>query len=233
MKILFAGCSIVYGAEIEREQRFSRLVCDALGAEEYNIAYGGRGSDMSAVLAITESERIQPDYIVFGLTFLHRTVGLVEPDTPLDNVYLGEWLDDTYHDNHRVAFQINTHMVDPGVPMRKEIEAMVPTFRNDLAAYVDLVGIIALLDNYSKKSGIPMCIFPAVELEEWSPKKLNGINLSGTSLEFPPKSQSWFNECLTRYKRNIDSMPDGHPGPESNRLFADKLIERIRQDLKL
>ena len=40
MKILFNGCSWTEGAELENpeEERYSRLVCNELGADEKNIA---------------------------------------------------------------------------------------------------------------------------------------------------------------------------------------------------
>jgi|9_EtaG_2_1085328.scaffolds.fasta_scaffold10186_3 lysophospholipase L1-like esterase len=43
MKIYFDGCSITYGKELSDipKQRYSKLVCDKLQAEEYNIAANG------------------------------------------------------------------------------------------------------------------------------------------------------------------------------------------------
>jgi len=48
MKIAFAGCSFTWGDELENpeEQRFSRLVCNKLGAEEYNLAGRGWSNDI-------------------------------------------------------------------------------------------------------------------------------------------------------------------------------------------
>ena len=48
MKIAFAGCSFTWGDELENpeEQRFSRLVCNKLGAEEINVSRCGWSNDL-------------------------------------------------------------------------------------------------------------------------------------------------------------------------------------------
>jgi hypothetical protein len=49
LKIIFVGCSFTWGLELgerREEQRFSRLVCDELGAEEINISRCGWSNDM-------------------------------------------------------------------------------------------------------------------------------------------------------------------------------------------
>lgn len=232
MKILFSGCSLVYGAEIDFSERFSALVCNELGAEEYNIAYGGRGNDMSLLMTLTEAERIKPDYIVFGLTYLHRTVGLRNPDVDISKIKLGDWEDGTYYDNHQETYQINLHMCDPGVPMKDKIQAMVPVFQNELATYSNLIGILSTLERYSQRTGIPVCVFPAVRINKVVPSTLNGIDLSNTAFGIPFDSHIWFNECITLYK-TIDEMPEGHPGPLANKEFSKVLLARIKKDLNL
>ena len=46
MKIYFDGCSWTEGAELSQpqEERYSKLICDKLGAEETNLALGGGGN---------------------------------------------------------------------------------------------------------------------------------------------------------------------------------------------
>ena len=48
MKIVFAGCSFTWGAELENpeEERFSRLVCNRLNVEEYNVSRSGYSNDL-------------------------------------------------------------------------------------------------------------------------------------------------------------------------------------------
>ena len=47
MKIYFDGCSWTKGEELENqeEERFSKLICDELGAEETNLAINGGSND--------------------------------------------------------------------------------------------------------------------------------------------------------------------------------------------
>ena len=48
MKIAFSGCSFTYGDELENpeEQRYSRLVCNKLEAEEINVSRCGMSNDL-------------------------------------------------------------------------------------------------------------------------------------------------------------------------------------------
>jgi len=48
MKILFTGSSFTIGGELENpeEERFSRLVCNKLGAEEINVSRSGMSNDL-------------------------------------------------------------------------------------------------------------------------------------------------------------------------------------------
>ena len=45
--ILFDGCSWTKGEELEhpQEERYSKLICDELGAEETNLAANGGSND--------------------------------------------------------------------------------------------------------------------------------------------------------------------------------------------
>ena len=47
MKIYFDGCSWTEGAELKdpHQSRYSKIICDKLGAEEYNISKSGAGND--------------------------------------------------------------------------------------------------------------------------------------------------------------------------------------------
>lgn len=235
MKILFAGCSFVMGAEILRHQRFSSIISKELNADEINIAYGGRSNNLSALLAITESEKLKPDYIVFGLTYPTRTVGLADPTFCFGDdksLSLAEWVNDEYRDNDDI-FQITSTMVDPSVIDYKRIESLVPIFRNDLAIFLELMGTIKLLESYSQTTGIPLCIFQAITKID-APVQLNNLLLADTIYEYPPASTNWLDDCLGDISESInDLMPNGHPGPYANKIFADKLLHKIKQDLQI
>ena len=74
MKIYFNGCSHTWGAELSNpeEQRYSKLVSDHFGAEEYNISQRG-GSDKRVLRNLLETDLSQYDYVIVQLTCKNRT----------------------------------------------------------------------------------------------------------------------------------------------------------------
>ena len=76
MKIYFDGCSWTYGAELENpeEERFSKVLCNELGAEEYNIAIGGGSNDRIVRNLLVEEHNIEDyDLAVIQMTYPVRT----------------------------------------------------------------------------------------------------------------------------------------------------------------
>ena len=59
MDILFVGCSITWGDELKDRlnTRYSKLICDALGANETNIAECGMSNDWIARRTLKRHER--------------------------------------------------------------------------------------------------------------------------------------------------------------------------------
>ena len=75
MKIVFAGCSFTWGDELENpeEERFSRLVCNRLGAEEYNVSRNGYSNDLLLHKFLKFSTTCgKPDIAVIQWTALSR-----------------------------------------------------------------------------------------------------------------------------------------------------------------
>ena len=74
MKIYFNGCSHTWGAELSNpeEQRYSKLVSDHFGAEEYNISQRG-GSDKRVLRNLFEADLSEYDCIIVQLTCKTRT----------------------------------------------------------------------------------------------------------------------------------------------------------------
>jgi len=75
MKIVFAGCSFTWGDELENpeEQRFSRLVCNKLEAEEYNVSCCGWSNDLILHNFLKFSTTCgKPDVAVIQWTALSR-----------------------------------------------------------------------------------------------------------------------------------------------------------------
>ena len=74
MKIYFDGCSHTWGAGLETPElsRYSKIVSDHFGAEEYNIAQRG-GSDKRVLRNLLETDLEPYDYVVVQLTCKNRT----------------------------------------------------------------------------------------------------------------------------------------------------------------
>ena len=75
MKIYFDGCSWIYGAELENpeEERFSKVLCNDLGAEEYNISKQGGSNDRIVRNLLVEQNIEEYDLAVIQMTYPART----------------------------------------------------------------------------------------------------------------------------------------------------------------
>ena len=75
MKIYFDGCSWIYGAELENpeEERFSKVLCNDLGAEEYNISKQGGSNDRIVRNLLVEENIEEYDLAVIQMTYPART----------------------------------------------------------------------------------------------------------------------------------------------------------------
>ena len=74
MKIYFDGCAKTYGAAVQHniKQRYSTLLCDKLGAEEYNIAIAGN-SNRRIVKNLIENDLSKYDLFVIQMTKRYRS----------------------------------------------------------------------------------------------------------------------------------------------------------------
>ena len=75
MRIYFDGCSWTEGAELEfpKEERYSKLICDDLGAEETNLSMGGGSNDRIVRNLLVENNIEKYDLAVIQMTFPART----------------------------------------------------------------------------------------------------------------------------------------------------------------
>ena len=73
--IYFDGCSWIYGAELENpeEERFSKVLCNDLGAEEYNISKQGGSNDRIVRNLLVEQNIEEYDLAVIQMTYPART----------------------------------------------------------------------------------------------------------------------------------------------------------------
>ena len=75
MKIYFDGCSWTEGAELKdpHQSRFSKIICDKLGAEEYNISKSAAGNDRMVRQLLVDHKNISEfDLVIIQLTFPSR-----------------------------------------------------------------------------------------------------------------------------------------------------------------
>ena len=70
MNIGFSGCSFTYGSELNNheENRWSRLVCDALGAKELNYGYPGASNDEICKKTFEATQESNHDFFVIQIT---------------------------------------------------------------------------------------------------------------------------------------------------------------------
>ena len=75
MKIYFDGCSFTYGAELtnHEEERYSRLVCDFLGAKENNKSVLGGSNDRIVRKLLVENNIEEYDLAIIQMTYPVRT----------------------------------------------------------------------------------------------------------------------------------------------------------------
>jgi len=238
MKIMFCGCSMVLGDEIERDERFSYLVSEQLNATEWNISQGGRSNIMSVVLTITEAMKERPDYIVFGITYPHRAVGIradIDDVAAVQNK-IADWnADDIFEMDTDKFFKLvpmmGSYIHKP--PNYKELEQSFSVFRHTLQTHIETLSVINLLFNFADENNIPLCVFPAVTLFDHF-KKINDVTIANSVLDYPINSKYWMNTNIYEMaESNNDMMPQDHPGAKTNREFADLLVARIKKDLNL
>ena len=105
MKIYFDGCSWTKGSHLKNnlEERFSRLVCDHFGAEEYNIAKGGGSNDRIIRNLIVENNIEEYDLAVIQMTYPARTE-YYSGIPRRKKVFLSGWIsvNPSYHFNHLI-----------------------------------------------------------------------------------------------------------------------------------
>ncbi len=76
MKIYFDGCSYTWGAELQpnhKEQRYSKLICNHLGAEETNRSSSGGSNDRIVRNLLVENNIEEYDLAIIQMTYPVRT----------------------------------------------------------------------------------------------------------------------------------------------------------------
>ena len=68
LNIMFLGCSWAYGSWVEKEDRFSTLVCKELGATEWNFGTPATSREFAARIACSSASCLKPDVAIVLLT---------------------------------------------------------------------------------------------------------------------------------------------------------------------
>ena len=197
MKIYFDGTSWTWGAELDnpQEERFSKLICDKLGAEECNFSKRGGSNDRIVRNILVENDIKEYDLAIIEMTFPART-----------EYYNGEtWM----KVNPGRTYQESLHTIkDYDYKNLDQKRSSLPN--NFWKEYYKVVGNELFFDtkeeihfktirNHFKLNGVPL-IFCTTN--HW------------TKLKF---------DCLLSTK-DIPRAPKKHPNKEGHRQIADKII---------
>ena len=117
MKIYFDGCSWTYGQELEHreEERYSKLICNNLGAREYNFAKEGGSNDRIIRKLMVENNIEEYDLAIIQMTFPART-------EYLRRVWSGGWKKDWIRVNPKYSYTAWLHRDSEKEKMRRSIE---------------------------------------------------------------------------------------------------------------
>ena len=112
MRIYFDGCSWTKGEELENqeEERYSKLICDELGAEETNLAIKGGSNDRIVRNLLVENQIEQYDLAIIQMTFPVRTEYYDKKWIKVNpsNNY-SRWLHGLYGDIRRLGEKFTDH----------------------------------------------------------------------------------------------------------------------------
>ena len=206
MKILFNGCSITWGDELEdnRKSRFSKLVCDELDIDEKNLSMRGASNDYILRTTIDYCDKNTVDIAVIQFTVESR----IE--------YFG---DDAF-----------PHQFAPAnrVKCQNKNNWFYKLIYNEHHGYENLNKNLYFLDLYCKYKNIrliPLWL-------DWSKKHQSFYWKSTVNLIHLCKdiwNNPEYNQGLIKSHEEI-LYPNYHPNELGHRWVADKIISLINLD---
>ena len=202
MKIYFDGCSWTMGAELENpeKERFSKLLCNELGAEETNLAIGGGSNDRIVRNLLIEHNIEDYDLAIIQMTYPART---------------------EYYDVHSTHAQNNWVRVNPKHSYSTAMYEKIANFQlkegkfTEKKAfwreyYTDITNQeffdnkekihFQTIKNHCEVKKVPLMI---LTINQWTKTSAYQLNL--------PR------------KRDFTYHPYGHPTKETHRLIADDI----------
>tara|TARA_B100001093_G_scaffold403630_1_gene391624 strand:+ start:3028 stop:3681 length:654 start_codon:yes stop_codon:yes gene_type:complete len=212
MKIYFDGCSWTQGTELENqeEERYSKLICNHLGAEENNLGYGGGSNDRIVRNLLVENNIEKYDAAFIQMTFPARTEYL-NYDSNLISKWIKvspkwkftRWLhedskDGKGDDNFQYYTNINVPITDGHAKFWRHYYTRVANLR-----YFQTKEKIHLetIRNTCKAKGVPLV--------------LSTIN-NFSNLEFD----------YVMIQKKATSAPKGHPNKFGHQIIANDLLKK-------
>jgi len=222
MKIYFDGCSWTRGADLKNkvEERFSRLVSQEFGAEEYNIAEGGGSNDRIVRNLLVENNIEEYDLAVIGMTFPARTE--YYGDYPQSKNIKGfRWIavNPKYNFSH-IRSKIKNNTIKEKVVAEykdgKEIEGLT-RYQKFWSEYYRTITTDKFFQNKEK--------IQKKTIENHC--QVKGVPLVICTIN------PWTKENFELQMNNKENNPSGkgHPDAEGHRIIADKIIDIIKSKL--
>ena len=207
MKIYFDGCSVCWGGELkssdpkfnEEGERYSKLVCDALGAHESNMSRQGASNFRVARQCLVRYNMKDYDLAVIQLTYNSRN----------------EYWDPGKNKFHQFRVNYLDRMDGKGELINRFYKDIYDPFYGDMYEYMFATAI----RDHCKVMGIPLVLL-TVGVSENQNKfaQLRTRNMN--------KKIDWdidIAELLTKE----DRAPFGHPNQKGHQKIADKILEIV------
>lgn len=206
MKIYFDGCSWTKGEELENqeEERFSKLICNELGAEETNLAIKGGSNDRIIRNLIIENNIENYDFAVIQMTFPSRT-----------EYWEGKWV--------RVSgkHHYNTWLYKRcGIKKEKLDEKFREKFKNHKEFWIYYYMHVVNQKYFENKEKIQYETIKSYCKSKNVPLVLCSIN-NWSKLDFDVSMDS----------RDLKKYRFGHPTKEGHQVIANKIMKYIKNTL--
>jgi len=200
--MIFLGCSYTSGAGLtDQNQCYTAIMCKQLNKEEVNLAYGG-ASNYSSFDTLSKLQLVPNAALILQITYLARIK------------YYN-------HDLRQIKDRILASQPD---------RVLINVYTDEFLLY-ELDRYLNLITKYTKSAGINLVIWDIAET-------------------FDGTKNCKIKDCLMQFKEYVyltsdlnkpnsyrvdngtdgrgESLGSGHPGPESHKLIANKLIDHYK-----
>lgn len=224
MKIYFDGCSWTKGEELENkeEERYSKLVCDELGAEETNLARCGGSNDRIVRNLMVENDIQEYDYAVIQMTFPTRTEYYHEPDwirvNPKSNYH--KWL------FKGKLVSLNGSIKRLNEKFEEHAEFWTTYYKSVMSEeYFDTKECIQVqtIRNHCQVNNVPLIL---TSINKWTKQTFDLL------LDKSLKIQGHYHPTKEGHRKIADLLLPyhhyGHPTKEGHRMIADRIVRMAK-----